>query len=506
MTDTLYNLLVEPLSRVAFQQALIGGSLVAIVAAIIGCFVVLRRMSFLGDALSHAMLAGVTGGYLFTRLLFDSDAHAPAMIVGSLLAAVVTVGLIGLVKNLSRIKEDAAIGIIYTGIFSVGGILASVFHKYIHIDLFHFVAGQVLAVSDADMWFSAAVAVVVLSLVILFYRPLQLTTFDPIMAAAIGVPVVLVEYLLTLCTSLVVVSGVQMVGVILVVGMLISPAASAYLISDRLPRMLWLSALFGVTGVVGGLYLSMWLNVARGSALVLFLTVQFLVVFVVAPRYGLIAGWLRRAQMVPQPLVEDILRSIDKDPGQVTPLATIHSHVEARPEAIRRALRGMQRQGLIELEEAGLRLTEPGQHEARRLLRAHRLWETYLQHVGLPAGKLHEQAHKLEHVYDEQAVDYLEDKLGHPLTDPHGAEIPEDFVHIVPGHEISASFLRQGHRGVVRRVGPEVHDPRLQPGLKIEIGSRTDDDTRWTVILPDHSRVSLDHAAADDLLVEIHGS
>jgi len=163
---------------------------------------------------------------------------------------VITVASIGFVARVSRIKDDTAIGIMYTGVFAAGVVLVSVFRNHIHIDLMHFIMGDVLGVADHDLWVSVLAASLVLSVIVLFFRQFQLTTFDPVMAATIGMPVVLIDYALTTCVSLVVVSAVSMVGVILVVGLLITPAASAYLLSDRLDRMMVLAALFGVTSVV----------------------------------------------------------------------------------------------------------------------------------------------------------------------------------------------------------------------------------------------------------------
>jgi manganese/iron transport system permease protein/iron/zinc/copper transport system permease protein len=277
--------------------------MVAVVSGVVGCLVVLRRMAFLGDALSHAMIAGIAGGYLVMKLLFGLEAHAPGMLLGSLLAAVLTVALIGLVARISRIKEDTAIGIMYTGVFALGVVVVSIFRGYIHIDLMHFILGDILGVADTDLWASAGVAALVLSILILFFRQFQLATFDPVMAASIGLPVLLLDYALTTCVSLVVVSAVSMVGVILVVGLLITPAATAYLLCDRLDRMMVLAALFGISSVVGGLYLCVWLDSAGGGAVMLFCTLQFLVVLAVAPRYGLLARWLRRRRLVPQQVV-----------------------------------------------------------------------------------------------------------------------------------------------------------------------------------------------------------
>lgn len=419
----MYDLFIAPLTETYFQKALIGGCIVAIVAGVVGCLVVLRRMAFLGDALSHAMIAGVAGGYLVMKMFFGLEAHAPGMLLGSLIAAIATVALISFVSRISRVKEDTAIGIMYTGIFALGVVAVSIFRHYIHIDLMHFIMGDVLGVADSDLWVSAFVAAGVLTILILFFRHFQLATFDPIMAASIGLPVLLIDYLLTTCVSLVVVSAVSMVGVILVVGLLITPAATAYLLSDRLDKMMVLAAFFGVTSVVGGLYLCVWLDSAGGGAIMLFCTLQFLVVLVVAPKYGLLARWLRMRNLIPQQVIEDILTTVLRH-GGTTPLSVIRKYVTSG-KGINKALTRMVQDGLLVEEGAnGWTLTSDGDKEANKVLRAHRLWEAYLAQIGTPEEDLHPTAHHLEHISDNNTVDYLDKKLGNPVQDPHGQAIP----------------------------------------------------------------------------------
>jgi len=420
--EFLANAFLAPLTETYFQKALIGGSIVAIVSAVVGCLVVLRRMAFLGDALSHAMIAGVAGGYLVMKLLFSLEAHAPGMLLGSLLSAIITVALIGFVSQVSRVKEDTAIGIMYTGIFALGVVVVSIFRHYIHIDLMHFIMGDVLGVADADLWTSVIVAATVLTIIILFFRHFQITTFDPVMAASIGLPVLLIDYLLTTCVSLVVVSAVSMVGVILVVGLLITPAATAYLLSDRLDRMMLLSAFFGFTSVVGGLYLCVWLDSAGGGAIMLFCTLQFLLVLIFAPRYGMLARWLRLRRMVPQQVVEDVLTTVLRH-GGVTPFKVIRQYVEHRPR-LQKALGQMVADGLLAAGLSGYSLTESGEKEAKQVLRAHRLWEAYLESIGTPQQDWHSTAHQLEHIRAEGTVEYLDEVLGQPEQDPHGQKIP----------------------------------------------------------------------------------
>lgn len=418
----MFELFITPLTETYFQKALIGGSIVAIVAAVVGCLVVLRRMAFLGDALSHAMIAGVAGGYLVMKMFFGLEAHAPGMLLGSLIAAISTVALISFVSTISRVKEDTAIGIMYTGIFALGVVVVSIFRHYIHIDLMHFIMGDILGVADTDLWVSAFVAASVLTILILFYRHFQLATFDPIMAASIGLPILFLDYLLTICVSLVVVSAVSMVGVILVVGLLITPAATAYLLCDRLDKMMMLAAVFGVTSVVGGLYLCVWLDSAGGGAIMLFCTLQFLVVLAVAPKYGLLSRWIRMRNLIPQQVIEDILTTILRYDGP-TPKNIIVKYVETG-KGLNRALKQMIRDSLVSDKNSEFTLTEKGLIEAKKVLRAHRLWETYLEKIGTPEKELHPTAHQLEHIRGEDTIDYLDKKLGSPKKDPHGKTIP----------------------------------------------------------------------------------
>jgi len=418
----MLDLFYAPLTETYFQKALIGGAIIAMVAGVVGCLVVLRRMAFLGDALSHAMIAGVAGGYLFMKLAFGLEAHAPGMLLGSLIAAVTTVALISFVSRISRVKEDTAIGIMYTGIFALGVVAVSIFRHYIHIDLMHFIMGDILGVADIDLWVSAFVGAGVLSVLILFFRHFQLATFDPVMAASIGLPVVLLDYLLTTCVSLVVVSAVSMVGVILVVGLLITPAATAYLLCDRLDKMMALSALFGVTSVVGGLYLCVWLDSAGGGAIMLFCTLQFLVVLFVAPKYGLFFRWMRLRNLVPQQAVEDVLTTVlrNKKPASVD---IIRKYVD-QGKNLDKVLKRMTQDGLLTQQNQDYALTDKGYKEAHTVLRAHRLWESYLESIGTPETEVHSIAHRLEHLDQAQTSAYLDEKLGSPKTDPHGKKIP----------------------------------------------------------------------------------
>ncbi len=495
----LFEPVMIPLREPFFIKALVGGSIVAVVCGVVGCLVILRRMAFLGDALSHAMIAGVAGGYLFMKLLFGIEAYAPAMLVGSLIAAVLTVFLIGFVSRLSRIKEDTAIGIMYTGVFAAGVVMVSIFRNYVHIDLMHFIMGDVLGMADTDLWASAFIAALVLSVILLFFRHFQLASFDPIMAASIGMPIVIIDYVLTTCVSLVVVSAVSMVGVILVVGLLITPAATAYLLSDRLDRMMILSAIFGITSIIGGLYLCFWLDSSGGGAIMLFCTFQFLVVLFVAPRYGLMVRWINLRKIIPQQLAEDILGTIARhapvNPVEIRKL--LPEHVKTQ-----RAIKALISEGYLKMSDSRLTLTPEGQKEAQRIIRSHRLWESYLQHVGTPDEEIHPKAHNLEHMHDTGTVEYIDDILGHPDRDPHGQEIPEDPACLEPGAVVFLSQLRSGRKVKIVSSPESGMGSELRPGEIILTGSRQNGGKFWVVENQLGQKIRLNHDAADRVAVQ----
>jgi manganese/iron transport system permease protein/iron/zinc/copper transport system permease protein len=267
--------------------------------------------------------------------------------------------------------------------------------------------------------------------------------------------------------------------------------------------MLIVSAIFGVSAFGLGYWFSEAINVAPGSAIVVAGCAQFLIVLVIAPRYGMIADWLRKRRMVPQQFVEDVLGVLLRAAQHQLSIAALTKALPVGTTRVSQALNALDKQGLLEVSGDVVRLTAAGEKEGRRLVRAHRLWESYLQHVGAPAAELHARAHHLEHVNDEAAVDYLDDKLGHPLRDPHGAEIPRDVVHLVPGATISASQLREGDAGTVTTVSGQAATLGVSPGMRITAGPRVENGRVWTFLLPNGEELRLDHHATDAVTVRL---
>lgn len=254
------------------QNALITAIVIGIVSGIVGCFIILRGMSLMGDAISHAVLPGVALSYILGINFF----------IGAILFGLFASIIITFIKNNSTIKGDTAIGITFSSFLALGVILIGVANS--STDLFHILFGNILAVQDIDKWITIGVSVLVICIVMLFFKELLITSFDPLMAKAMGMKVNLYHYLLMIILTLVAVTAMQSVGTILIVAMLITPAATAYLYVNSLKTMIVLSAFLGACCSVLGLFIGYSFNIAAGSSIVLTLTVIFAISFLISPK------------------------------------------------------------------------------------------------------------------------------------------------------------------------------------------------------------------------------
>jgi len=278
MTD-LWQFLREPFQFAFMQRALLATLMVSVVSACIGTFVVLKGLAFIGDALAHASFAGVAAAFVLGGNIY----------LGALIAALVTALAIALVGSRARVSFDTAIGILFVGAFALGILIISRQANYT-VDLFSFVFGNVLGVGRDDLLLIALMGLVVLAVVALFYRQLLFTAYDPTMAAASGVPVGLVQYGLLAMLGVSTVVALKAVGIVLVVAMLVTPAATASLLVRRVHHIMALGAVVGAVSSVVGLYVSYYAEVASGAAIVLTATVLFLLAFLFSPRRGLVTA------------------------------------------------------------------------------------------------------------------------------------------------------------------------------------------------------------------------
>lgn len=267
---------IEAVAEYGFlQKALITAVIVGVLCGVVGAFTVLRGLALMGDAISHAVLPGVAVSFIFQISFFP----------GALIAGLLTAGAIGYVSQKSRIKSDAAIGIVFTTMFALGVVLISLAPS--STDLTKILFGNLLAVRASDMWITIGVGVV-LAVVLVFFKELQASSFDPTWAAAAGLSTAGLHFLLMALLTLVTVASLQTVGIILVVAMLVIPASTAYLLTEKLATMIFVSAGLGVLSSVVGMAFSYTFNLPSGATIVLVSAAVFALTFLLAPRHGLL--------------------------------------------------------------------------------------------------------------------------------------------------------------------------------------------------------------------------
>jgi manganese/iron transport system permease protein len=263
----MINFLLEPLQYAFMLRGLTAAVLVGVVCAVVGTFVVLRGMAFFGDALAHAILPGVAVAYL------AGGSHGP-LFWGALGAAVLTALGIGTVTRGSRLREDTAIGVVFAGAFALGIALISSIRSYT-VDLAHILFGNILAVTTGDLLLIAGFGAAVLLIIAAFFKEFVIVSFDPVHAATLRLPIEPLRYLLLILVAVTVVVSLQTVGAGLMTAMLITPAATGFLLARRLPAMLGIAVAVGVFSGLAGLYLSYYVAVASGAAIVLVSTACF---------------------------------------------------------------------------------------------------------------------------------------------------------------------------------------------------------------------------------------
>ena len=447
-----------------FQQewalrALIASTLVGLTCGVLGCFIVLRNMALIGDALSHAILPGVVFAFMIAGY------SVLGFFAGSVIAGLFAAILITWIQQKVKTKNDAAIGIVFTAMFSIGvmGISWISRTEGVHLDLKDFLFGSVLGVGNQDLYLSGAVTLFVLYSIILLYRPLFVSTFQPIIAKTMGFRVERMHYFLMLLLSFAVVAALQTVGVILVVAMLITPAATALLLVDRLPWVLGIAGFLGLISAILGLYFAIVLETTPGPAMAVVATLFYLIAVFFAPQKGLLFQWLRKTRLQQRIRREDFLKQAlkleQREKLSETRLKELLGFSERTYARLKNILR---RKGLLEKEE--LHLTPEGKKQANRLVRAHRLWETYLvDQLGIDTDNIHEEAERFEHLLSEDLLDEVEATLGYPSLDPHGSPIPRKGIR--PEYSLLSMQKEEHGRFALHQIDEHITAQLWQLGI-----------------------------------------
>ena len=276
LSINLASFLTEPLSHEFMRKAILMSCLVASVCGLLSSYLTLKGWALMGDAVSHSVMPGVVVAY----------ALGVPFSLGAFIFGVGSVALIGFIKEKSRVKEDTVIGLVFTGFFALGIVLVSKIKS--NIDLMHILFGSPLGISFTDIKQTIIISILVVILLLIFRKDLLLYCFDPRHAKTVGINVSFLHYLLLTCLSLAAVVGLQTVGIILVVAMLITPGATAYLLTDKFNRMSIIAIVSSIFSSIIGIYFSFWFDIETGGSIVLVQTFIFLFAFLFAPRYGIL--------------------------------------------------------------------------------------------------------------------------------------------------------------------------------------------------------------------------
>lgn len=414
------------------RAVVLGSMLLGAGAGVLGTFTFLRRRALLGDALAHAALPGVCLAFMLTH-----SKHPLVLLAGAAVTGGLGVASVNAIVKRSRIKEDAALALTLSVFFGLGIVMLTRIQKSgiaAQAGLDHFLFGQAASLVSSDVWLLGGVTVLLLGAVFLVFKEFKLLTFDPSFAASLGWPVGRLEFALSVLIVISVTVGLQLVGVVLMAAMLITPAAAARFWTDRLPRMVVIAAVIGAASGALGAYISMLApRMPTGPWAVIAATIAFSVSLVAAPRRGIVARGVRHWRTRRRTAEENVLKTLyllGEDDGDWVRVRTAEEIAARRHMATRaaeRTIAALARSGWLVGDAGGWRFTGPGLDRARRMVRLHRLWEVYLsERLNLAADHVHDDAEHIEHVLTPELEAELEAILARPRFDPHRSPIPYD--------------------------------------------------------------------------------
>ncbi len=427
------------------------GVLCASAAALLGNFLVLRKTSMLGDAISHAILPGLAVAFIVT-----GSRQSVPMFLGAALVGVLTAVLTQWIRDFGKVDEGASMGVVFTTLFALGLVLivhaaddvdldpGCVLYGAIELTPLDAVAIGGLMVPRVVIMLSI-ITVINLLFVILFFKELRLTSFDPELADSLGFRAQWLHYGLMTLVAVTAVASFESVGNILVVAMFIVPPATARLLSDRLRTMVMLSVLIGAGAAVSGhwaaIQVPQWFgysSTTTAGMMAVMTGVAFLLAMVFSPHQGVLVRWLRTESLAWKILSDDVLaylyRAEERPRETSPPFAELRQALLARPFRLRLVLWRELLSQRIAVQDHHYFLTEAGKQTATTLVRAHRLWEQYLvDRANVATDRIHGQAEQLEHFSDRGVRDELERQTRFPTADPHGSPIPCEGQPADPG-------------------------------------------------------------------------
>ncbi len=409
-----------------------GAAILGAVSGALGCFAVLKKQSLVGDALAHAALPGVCLAYLSGSARGWDAKHPLLLLGGAMLTAWLGMLAILAITRMTRLKDDAALGIVLSVFFGTGVVLLTYIQKTgasSQAGLNRFLFGQAASLLPRDVLLMAVLGAAVLITLAFFFQSFRVLVFDPAYAASRGLKTWRLEVLLTTLVVVTVVVGLQTVGVVLMAAMVVAPAATARQWTDRLGRMVVLGGAAGaLAGAVGAWISSLERRMPTGPIIVLCATALVAASLLFAPRRGLLwAAWRRarnRRRVRVENLLKDLWRLGEMDEGRFGAPRAVSDVLAVRAAPLQ-AVENARADGLVRVEGPLVELTPAGLARACRVVRNHRVWESYLsRRLELRDDHLHRDAEDMEHALDDDVLEQIDAALGRPALDPHGRPIP----------------------------------------------------------------------------------
>ncbi len=429
----------QPFTSPNGRSIMLVGAVTNVACALVGCYLVLRRMSLMGDAIAHSVLPG-----LVLALLFSGSMNILPLFIGAAAVGLLTTFLTQTLHQYGRVPADASMGVVYTSLFAIGVVLLKRYAGQLHFDVqcvfegllgfaglykFDFFGWEL----PMQMRTVGPVVLINLAAIFVFWKELKITSFDAQFSTLMGYSATLMHYFLMALVAVTTVASFEAVGSILVVAMLIAPPATAQLLCDRLGRMILVACVVAVLAAIVGYWFALpgiiaERGVAPAGAMAVAAGGMYGLAVLISPQYGIISKLVRNLQTALRILREDLLLMLYR-------VEEIDATKRLRPgEAVtavgggwlaRWALAMLRRRGRVKVRDGRLHMTEDGRWRAARLVRGHRLWEAYLvKHLGLPADHVHAPADRVEHFINEPLRENLQKDLADAWQDPHGREIP----------------------------------------------------------------------------------
>jgi manganese/zinc/iron transport system permease protein len=402
--------------------------------AVVGCFLVLRRMSLMGDALSHAVLPGLAVAFIWS----GSYGIGP-LLVGAVVAGLLSTFLTQTLHQYASVPSDASMGVVFTSLFALGVVLIKKYIHGVHFDM-RCVYEGLLELTPWSRWdvlgyelpraavMAVGMLVVNAAVIAVLWKEFKLSSFDPALATTMGFSAGVMHYLLMAIVAVTAVASFEAVGSILVVAMLVAPPATAHLLVDRLGPMVSLAALVGALAAVIGYVLGVWIDTNYAGMMTVSASGLYGLAVLFSPKYGIVSAGVRNMQTALRVVREDLLAMLYRIEELRAPrrLASADAQQAVGGGLLARwGLRGLVRHGRVTAAGNQLELTTRGRDDAKQLVRSHRLWESYLvQYLGLPLDHVHEPAHRVEHFIGPELREELQHKLDETGVDPHGRKIP----------------------------------------------------------------------------------